>query len=179
LGQFVHKVPSHAAKEEDHQYSCTIFSSVSYSANMKHQAVATSHPTTSCDTIGPREREHLLSQTRLATYVVLQLLPTRIWSGRQRPSLHVLPQTSEKITNHTISMNGSRQCIQPIPSKKVTSSPLSLHPSFFSQKATLFHERKPFFPRQAHTSLQQQQSFFIKLLLIPIFFKKEQSDNYR
>jgi hypothetical protein len=109
---------------------------------------------------------------------VLQKVYSRIWSGRQRPSLHVLPQTSEKITNHTISMNG-RQCIQPIPSKKVTSSPLSLHPSFFSQKATLFHERKPFFPRQAHTSLQQQQSFFIKLLLIPIFFKKEPSDNYR
>merc|ERR1719336_3705479 len=52
--------------------------------------------------------------------------------------------------------------------KKVTSSPF-LYILHFSVKATLFHERKPFIPRQAHTSLQQQQSFFIKLLLlIPI-----------
>jgi len=40
------------------------------------QAVATSHLTTSCDTIGHKEREHLSSQTRLATYLLLQLLQT-------------------------------------------------------------------------------------------------------
>ena len=58
--------------------------------------------------------------------------------------------------------------------KKVTSSPF-LYILHFSVKATLFHERKPFIPRQAHTSLQQQQSFFIKLLLlIPISWRKHQ-----
>jgi len=53
LGQFVHKVPSHAAKEEDHQFSCTIFFfSVILRQYAAYQAVATSHLTTSCDTIG-------------------------------------------------------------------------------------------------------------------------------